>query len=357
MQPLTVVTRSNRIECIHYGYLCITDSDKNIKYHIGDPNTKIYLRSSTKPFIAVALVESGAISKFGISSEELAVICSSHSGQDFHRNAIESILKKIGLNENFLLCGCASPANVEEEKQLTRENKRPSPLFNCCSGKHSGMLALCKFYGFPVENYNNVSHPAQKLIFNTIMELIGCNEEDILLGVDACTAPGYMISLYHHSYLYSLLAAGFSAKSKYRNSLGLINKAMRDNPRMVIGDGEFCTDLMINSGNKVIGKVGAEGVYCVSIPEKSLGICIKIADGEEKAESPVIISILKHLGVLSKTEIQKLKTWAYPEITNHKGSVTGNILPVIDLEQPFIQDLVSGQKIEFENDTVRIYTN
>lgn len=350
MQPLAVVTRSNRIECIHYGQVCITDTDKNIKFHVGDPKTKIFTRSSAKPIIAVAFVESGAMEGFGITLEELAIICSSHSGQFFHRQAVKSILHKLGLNEDSLLCGCTDPYNADMVNLLIRENKRPSPFFNCCSGKHSGMLALCKFYGYTAENYNNVNHPVQKLIFKTINELIGCKAEDIVLGVDGCTVPGYMLSLHQHSYLYSLLAAGYNAKSKYRNSLGLINKAMRDNPRMVIGDGEFCTELMKGCGSKVIGKVGDEGVYCVSIPEKNLGICVKIADGNARAVHPVIIQLLKQLGVLNKTEIENLKEWMYPIVKDYKGNAIGNILPVIDIEKPFVQNLVTGQSIEFDNE-------
>lgn len=351
MQALAVVTRSNRIECIHYGQLCITDSDKNIKYRIGDPNTKVFIRSSAKPFIAVAFVESGAMERFGITLEELAVICASHSGQVFHRQAVDSILHKLGLDENSLLCGCTDPYNAEMANQLIRENKRPSPLFNCCSGKHSGMLALCKLYGYPIENYNDVNHPVQKLIFKTFTELIGCQAEDIILGVDSCTVPGYMISLHQHSYLYSLLASGYNTKSKYSNTLGLINKAMREYPRMVIGDGEFCTELMKGCGSKVIGKVGDDGVYCVSIPEKNMGICLKIADGNERAVYPVIIHILKQLGVLNKTEIENLKGWTYPAVNDYKGAVVGNILPVIDIEKPFVPNLVIGQRIEFENES------
>lgn len=353
MQALAVVTRSNRIECIHYGHLCITDSDRNIKYRIGDPNTKIFIRSSAKPFIAVAFVESGAMERFGITLEELAVICSSHSGQAFQRQAVDSILHKLGLNENSLLCGCTNPYNAEMVNQLIRENKRPSPLFNCCSGKHSGMLALCKLYGYPIENYNDVNHPVQKLILKTFTELIGCQAEDIILGVDSCTVPGYMFSLHQHSYLYSLLASGYNAKSKYSNTLGLINKAMRDNPRMVIGDGEFCTELMKGCGSKVIGKVGDDGVYCVSVPEKNMGICVKIADGNERAVYPVMIHLLKQLGVLNKTEIENLKGWTYPAVNDYKGTVVGNILPVIDIEKPFVPNLVVGQRIEFENETYR----
>lgn len=36
----------------------------------------------------------------------------------------------------------------------------------------------------------------------------------------------------------------------------------------------------------------------------------------------------------------------------HEGAVIGNILPVFDIEKPFVSDLVIGQRIEFENETL-----
>jgi L-asparaginase II len=345
MKTLAVVTRSEQIECVHYGYVCVTDSENNIICHIGEPNTRIFTRSSAKPLIAVTLVHSGAMDQFGITTEELAVICSSHSGQAIHRTLIDSVLRKLGLQEASLQCGCAEPYNQEALNQLIRENKRPSPLFNCCAGKHAGMLALCKYFDYSPENYVNLNHPVQQLILGTIAELLGCTAADITVGADNCSVPGYMLSLRQHSYLYALLASGYRAKSKYKDSLGLINKAMRENPRLVSGDGEFDTELMNACGGKVIGKVGDDGVYCVSIPEKDMGICMKIADGSEKAVYPVAIGLLQQLGVLSQTESENLKTWAVPAVTDHKAAVVGNIRPVFDIRNPLLSDPTIGQRM------------
>lgn len=50
-------------------------------------------------------------------------------------------------------------------------------------------------------------------------------------------------------------------------------------------------------GGKLIGKVGCEAVYCLGIKKDSLGVCIKIADGNERAVYPVIIQILRDMGI------------------------------------------------------------
>lgn len=346
MQPLAILTRSSRVESIHRGYFCITDPQKNIVYSIGNPDTKVYLRSSAKPIQAVAFVSSGAMDKFNISLEELGIICSSHSGEDFHREAVSSILSKIGLSEENLSCGVANPYNQEMINELIKKGERPSQLYNCCSGKHAGMLALCRYNNFPVEGYTEPEHPVQQLILKTIAELLECATNDVTLGIDGCGIPTFMVTLHQASYLYSLLAHGYNGIGKYKDAFGLIQKAMTSYPRMINGDKEFCTDLITLSEGKVIGKVGAEGIYCVSIPEMQLGICIKISDGNERGVYPVTTHILSELGVLNKQAMDKLKVWAYPPVKNHKGLVVGYTIPVFSIRNKE-NNIQIGDKIEF----------
>ncbi|MCX7745325.1 MAG: asparaginase [Clostridia bacterium] len=349
MQPLVVLTRTNRVESIHKGHICVTDPKRNIKYCIGDPDTKVYLRSSAKPIQAVAFASSGAMEKFNISLQELAIICSSHSGEDFHREAVSSILNKIGLSEESLSCGVANPYNQDMINELIKKGERPSQLYNCCSGKHAGMLALCKHNNLPIEGYTEPEHPVQQLIMKTIAELLECGTEDITIGIDGCGIPTYMVTLHQASYLYSLLAHGSNGTGRYKEALGLIQKAITSFPRMLNGDKEFCTDLITHSEGKVIGKVGAEGIYCVAVPEKQLGICIKISDGNERGVYPVTTHILSELGVLNKQAMEKLKLWAYPPVKNHKGKIVGHTVPVFNINK---KDTVIqiGDKFNFEGD-------
>jgi len=351
MQPLVVLTRSNHIESIHKGHICVVDSQKNTLYSIGDPHTKVYLRSSAKPIQAVALVNSGAMEKFNITLKELAIICSSHSGEDFHREAVSSILNKIGLSENDLCCGVANPYNQDMINTLIKKGQRPSQLYNCCSGKHAGMLALCKFYKYPVEGYSEPEHPVQQLILKITSELLECNSNDITIGIDGCSIPTFMITLHQTAYLYSLLAHGSNHNGKYKEAFGLIRKAMTANPQMINGDKEFCTDLITHSEGKVIGKVGAEGIYCVAVLEKQLGICIKISDGNERAVYPVTSHILSQLGVLNNRTLEKLKTWAYPPVKNHKGKIVGHTIPVFNINKMGnMNNIKIGDKFAFKGE-------
>jgi L-asparaginase II len=105
---------------------------------------------------------------------------------------------------------------------------------------------------------------------------------------------------------------------------------MIDNPLMVCGDGEFCTELIKNSGGRVIGKVGSDGIYCAAVPEKRIGICVKIMDGSERAVYPVITRLLYRLGILDDSETERLERWAAPAIRNHRGQDVGYVMPVFE---------------------------
>lgn len=328
MEPLIALIRMNRIESMHTGYICVADSPDKTILAMGDPNTKLYLRSSGKPFIAVALVNSGALEAFQISLSELAVICSSHAGEDYHLETIRSILKKADIDESLLDCGAAYPINQNMKDLLIQKGECPSPIHNCCSGKHAGLLLLCRYYGFPPENYREPEHPLQQLILQTFAELLECEKGDIPLGIDGCGLPTCHISLHQVAWLYSLLAKGLNDSGRYNKCFGLIQKAMTTYPQMLSGYNEFCTELGIASEGRIIGKVGSEGLYCLAVPEKKLGVCIKITDGNERGVYPVVIHLLKELGLLNPSTVEKLEQWAYPPIKNHRGTVTGHILPV-----------------------------
>lgn len=331
MPQLAIRTRSGRVESLYAGYVCVTDADNNIVYSIGNPQSRIFLRSSGKPIYAVVLANSGALEKYNISLKEFAITCSSHEGQAFHRKTILSILKKIGLSENDLDCGHKYPESQKVHDALIMMCKRPTPLFSNCSGKHAGFLTLCQYFNYPIKDYVNADHPVNILIRKTMAELLEYEENEIVIGTDGCTLPTYLLSLQEASWLYARIARGRKGEDKYSKAFGLIQEAMVAYPRIIRGDDTFCTDLAKQTGGRAIGKIGAEGVYCISIPEKQLGICIKMLDGHPWSSYPVAVRILEELEILDSEDVKKLKKWALPCVKNDKGGTVGYIHPVYSL--------------------------
>ena len=59
---------------------------------------------------------------------------------------------------------------------------------------------------------------------------------------------------------------------------------------MVAGSGRFDTQVMERLGERVFCKVGAEGVFCAALPERGLGVAIKIDDGNNARAAEVAMA-------------------------------------------------------------------
>ncbi len=348
MEPLAVVTRDHYIESIHYGYVCIVNSSGEVIYNLGDYNTRIFFRSSAKPIQAIPLIQSGAAEALGFSNKEIAIACASHSGQKIHQETVEEILKKLALAEDNLHCGIMTPYSEEENKRLIAQGESPS-VFHCsCSGKHSAMLALAKFRGYSVDNYEKKSSPVQKEILETIAEFADAEADSIPVGTDGCGAPIYLLPIQKIALTYAKLSEYAQDKNNtYHHSCKTVFDSMTQYPEMVAGDYEFCTELMQATGSKLIGKVGCEAVYCLGIKKDSLGVCIKIADGNERAVYPVVIQILRDIGILENSEFSDLKHWYNIMLKNNLNEEIGRIIPFCNIKGSINKQIHLGDSINF----------
>jgi len=100
--PLVEITRGPLRESLHRGDIAVVDHKGKLLARAGDPEVVTYFRSAAKPIQALEVILSGAADRYGLDDRELAVICSSHYGQDFHRQTVQSILDKIGLDTSAL---------------------------------------------------------------------------------------------------------------------------------------------------------------------------------------------------------------------------------------------------------------
>ena len=347
MEPLAAVTRNNYIESVHYGLVCIVDSTGKILYKLGDPNTKIYFRSSAKPIQVIPLIQSGAYKELGLSKKEIAIACASHSGQKIHQSTAGEILNKLDLLYTDLHCGTMLPYNEEEQKRLLAENVAPS-VFHCsCSGKHAAMLALSKYRGLSIKDYENITHPIQQEILKTISEFTGEALNTITTGIDGCGLPIYLLPIYSIALSYArLVNYAQDTTHPYSDSCNLVFDAMNQYPEMVAGDFEFCTELMRVTNGKLIAKVGSEAVYCIGIKNNNLGICVKISDGNERAVYPIVIQLLRELRIIDENEFSRLKHWHKPILKNNLGDKIGEISTIFDLKKTNHRKDILGRKLE-----------
>jgi L-asparaginase II len=318
--PLFELWRGGILESAHRGRFAVV-SGRRIVLSKGDVDEPTFMRSSAKPFQAIAVVESGAADAYGFSEDELAVICGSHYGEEIHVKAVESILRKAGLRPSHLQCGAHAPFSPAMQKRLALAGKEPSVLHNNCSGKHSGMVAAAKRLGAPLATYLEPGHPLQKANRATLARFAGVKPASIRLGVDGCSAPTFGLSVTSMARAFAALATPDGDGAARR-----VVDAMTRHPQMV---GHPCQELMTAAKGHVVGKVGAEGVYCAGVLGKKLDIAVKVGDGSTRPLLAVVAAILRNLRVLDAREQAAIEALVKPEIKNHAGKTVGMMKVVL----------------------------
>lgn len=299
-RELVHVIRSGHVDLIHYGSVVVIDTGGKIVYSVGDPDRPAFLRSSAKPLQAITTAESGALEKFNISKKELAIMCASHAGQDIHVETVRSILSKIGLSEEALQCS---------EKNAIRDN---------CSGKHSGILTLCRFHGFPVDSYIEPDHPAQVMIRKVMGEM--CDVEDVEYGIDGCGVPTFYLPLTKSALGFARLANPDGLPPKRKEAAMRIVEAMQTHPEMT---GE------IRNGKtwprQIVAKSGALGMYCGGILGRDRGIAAKIDDGNSTPCALVFTEVIRRLDMADRSELDAYERLRSTAVTNRRGEVVGGM--------------------------------
>ncbi|GGD21773.1 asparaginase [Sinisalibacter lacisalsi] len=322
---LTEIWRGDRIESLHLGHAVICEPGGEIVKAWGDPEVVIYPRSSAKMIQALPLVESGAADAAGLTSEQLALACASHNGAHIHTDRVAHWLTDLGLADDDLRCGAHMPADPVAAKEITCSDAKPRQVHNNCSGKHAGFLTLTRHLGAGPE-YLEIDHPVQVAIRAAWEDLTG--EPVRGWAIDGCSAPNFASSLHGIARAMAFFAgARADADNPRERAAARLRDAMAAHPELVAGEGRACTGLMRAMEGRVAIKTGAEAVFVAMVPEKRLGIALKITDGATRASEATIAALLVRLGVLDPDHEETKKVLNAP-IRNWRGTVTGHIRPV-----------------------------
>ncbi len=206
-----------------------------------------------------------------------------------HIAAVRRILAGCGLNADSLANTAYMPLDLEAQHALIRAGEPATPLLMNCSGKHSGMLATCVHNGWAHDpSYLLVDHPLQRAITATIDEL--CAEPHAHIGIDGCGAPAHAMSLLGLANAFRAIANGSAGTAGDQ-----VYAAMTGNPVMVGGSKRDVTVFMQQIPG-LMAKDGADGVFAAALPD-GRAIALKIADGGDRARSPVMVAALRALGI------------------------------------------------------------
>lgn len=282
--PLAVVSRSGVDESIHFGALVALQPNGEVSFSVGDPRVAIYPRSSTKPFQALAMVQSG----LSLSPQQLALVCASHNGEALHLETARQILASAGLGEDALLNTVDFPLHVASAHEAIRRGDAKSSLQMNCSGKHSGMLATCVLNGWPLDSYLDVNHPLQQAITGTISETT--QQQPLAIGIDGCGAPAHVVELVGLARAMRTIAVGDAGTAGTQ-----VFEAMSQHPYVVGGEGRHVTSIVSHIPG-LFAKDGAESVY-VAATKEGHAVALKMSDGSGRATPTVLLAALQRLGV------------------------------------------------------------
>ncbi len=337
-EPLVNIIRSSIIESEHRGIISIVHGEGQEIKTVGDTRTVTFIRSAAKPIQVLPFIASGALEDFKITDRELAVMCSSHNGEPVHIKAVQGILEKGNFSVEDLECGVHLPIDRKSARDLLARGEEPSALHNNCSGKHAGMLLLCRHMGWDHGGYIQKGHPLQNLLHETVAQLAGMSQSCVPVGVDGCGVAVFGLPVYKMAYLFACLANPENLPEKFRTPAEKVLKAMEREPYMVAGKGRLCTALLEQMGNRLVSKSGAEGVYCIGLRNRDLGMAVKIADGNGRGMGAITGYLLNSLGVVTEDDLPVLREKFYPVIKNNRGENVGRIEPCFSLGEVLDKD-------------------
>lgn len=319
------VTRNNTVESRHFGAAVVCDVKGKVLHRWGDIEGLVFPRSALKPMLAIQLVESGASDNYALSDAELSLACSSHQGEPIHQDLVASWLARMGLNEQHLACGPALPEHTESAQRLLAQGQYGCRIHHNCSGKHTGFLTTALHMGLPIDNYHLLEHPLQQLSLQILSDLADVDLGRYPMGIDGCGLPAPTMPLLQLGRAVARFAMPVDLSAERTRAVYRLHRAITNEPLYIAGHGSVVSELNEVTQGSVLAKTGAEGIIIAALPERGLGIALKIADGSTRARSVALLAILDHLGALTDAHKQQLQAHIAPTIINSRGLLVGNI--------------------------------
>ncbi len=326
MNPILVERlRGTLVESCHRGSVSVVNAAGQALLTLGDVQQPIFPRSSIKFLQALNFVSSGALEHYSLDNQHIALSCASHNGEPVHVDLVNDWLSRLNLDVENLECGAELPMHRATAFDLKCEGRTPTRAHHNCSGKHMGMMSTCCEKELGVENYRLYEHQVQQRSFEVLDRFCSVKTSQLSWGYDGCGIPTLAMPLASMALGMARFADPSALSTQDQDSVAKVVAAVTEHPYLVAGKERLCTALMEQLAPKVVAKIGAEGVYAASIPERGLGIAIKLDDGHMSSVNVVLGAVLSALGEIDDADQEALKRYFSPSIKNSRGDVVGAV--------------------------------
>jgi L-asparaginase II len=337
--------RGEIVESVHRGHVVRVDEAGRVTHVAGDAEVEVTLRSGVKPFALLALAEAGGFRDYGLTSAEIALMASSHSGEDLHVRTLQAVFRRSGLTQALLACGTeGAPLDSLTSARLARDGERAGPIRHMCSGYHAAMLLLARLGDWSLEDYWNIDHPVQVAVRAAVARAFAITPERLLTAPDNCGVETYAFPLAAVARAYAFLAdpdavpAG-DPRQGLAPSLRTIRDAMAAHPEMVGGTRErLDTSLAKALPGRLVVKGAAEGLRAIAVlPDAARrtgasAIAVKVEDGGgfDRATWAVSVEALRLAGVLEGQALRVVGRYHRPVELDPHGRIAAETIPGFD---------------------------
>jgi L-asparaginase II len=348
---LVRMTRNGIVESVHRGDVVEVDAAGRVVRSLGDPDRVVTLRSCVKPFGLLALIEAGGVEAFELTSDEIAIMASSHSGEDLHVRTIQGMFRRAGVSQQILACGAEGmPLDPLTAARLARDGEKAGPVRHMCSGQHSSMILLARMNDWSLEDYWHDDHPAQVAYRAAVARAFGTRPDRLVTAIDGCGILTYAFPLREVARAYAMLAGPDAVPTSDPRrgcapALTLIRDAMLAHPEMIGGNRDrLDTSLMKALPGRIVSKAGMEALRGLAIVAGSRpgagngsigpsGMALKIEDGDgyERATWAATIEALRQTGVLDGGPLRELARYHRPLLLDPHGRVNAEAIAGFDL--------------------------
>lgn len=294
------------------------------------PDIRSPWRSAAKPFQLFASLE--ALGDPELDSVEVALGASSHAGQPDHVSRLRQLQRRLGVPEDALLCGAEPPLHAPSWEAALRAGGGPLPIYNDCSGKHTFFAAASAARGW-ASDYRGPDHPLQARV-HALVEALA--EEEVGRAVDGCGVPVMCLSVTGMARAWGWLASAMArAGDPWAEGGGdggverdlaraaRIGWAMARHPWWTSGDGRLDLDVSCGARLPMVGKIGAQGVFCIAVPSHRMGVAVKTLSGDEPSLGVAVAAVLAELLPLGWSAPDP---WPWAVVRNVVGDIVGDRL-------------------------------